>query len=319
MTKSFNFKSLFKFLFFTSTIFYSLTFSSLVFAQYSVGVECYDCDSSATKARLTAQSMGLEENDLVSVLDFYSGTIETFQVKITVNERNGASIYFAVATQTPNALQRSFSDLVGKFSQLPQRAKQAHNVTLSDHDNPCVKAGPNGSTFQPLKSVWDLVGCQPAVNFLQELIKNDVSLTTNLWLGASNLTSQFDTPISIRVPVAIELTTDDGGKLHFELVYNVISEDTFIISAQLDIAKSRDGLGNSLDALESMAGGAATGGGAYFGGHNNSAIRQSTLVAFLQAASRMGLTVRTPQHAPEDGLQTKCTVKSDGVLECIPI
>jgi hypothetical protein len=289
-----------KFIYVTTLAIYF--WSSNVFSQIEIGVQCTDCSANAAIAREQAALNALQTGDKVNVINMENGVLDSFSVNRVFNSRNGQFVYLVVSTNTSTELQLAFNEAITKLSEVIHALKGPEaDIDVTTISNPCAGLG------QKADSVWDLVACVPAVSKLTGRVENGEFTT----LGASLTGKLLNLATTAGLPVmtterAFEFDTSDGGKLVFKLTYSVISNDSVSINAEFDYAASTDSEGNPLDA-SSLESGTASGGGVYFtaGGSGGTAALQS----FLQAAVRLGLVVDATN--PTTG-QMSCIMSSDG-------
>ena len=284
-------------------------------AQEEIGVECNGCENPNTKAIQVATQMNLSTNDQVNVIDSQNGWINSFRIIRTVVARSGNVIFLATSVQTPENIQNAYQELIVEIVRERERITKSGSIDLSTVDNPCVFTGPGGAVFERMSTVWDLVGCEAGKNKLENRLPEFIETSPSITLYISNFASMFTAPVNIKVPIAIQFPTSDGGLLHFDLVYNIINGDELILSAELNEEKSQDALGNNLSAA---SGGNGQMQGTYFAGHNNDDIRTRALLGFIQAAQRLGLVVRMGGSSGGP-IQTKCVPNRDGGYTCSPV
>ena len=275
--------------------------SSNVFSQIEVGVQCDDCSSTTNSALLQAANYDLITGDKVNVIDMKNGTINSFSINRIINARNGAYIYTPVGTNTSADILLAFNETMANMSEVIQALKAPEaDIDITTVSNPCVRGD------QKADSVWDLVACVPAVSKLTDRVESGEFTT----LGASLLGKLVNLGNAVHIPLltvtrAFEFDTSDNGKLVFMLTYTVISNDEVSINAEFDYGASRDAEGNPLDA-SSLKAGTASGGGVYFTAQGVG--RAKALQAFLDAAVRLGLVVDVSN--PASG-QMSCVMSSD--------
>jgi hypothetical protein len=276
--------------------------SSNVFSQIEIGVQCDDCSSTTNSAHLQAANHDLITGDKVNVIDMTNGTINSFSINRTINARNGAYIYLPVSTNTSADILLAFNETMVKFAEVNLALKGPEaDIDITTLRNPCAGIG------QFADSVWDLVACVPAVSKLTDRVETGEFTT----LGSSLLGKLMNLGGVVNIPIIsatrpFEFDTSDGGKLVFMLTYTVISNDAVSINAEFDFGASRDAEGNPLDA-SSLESGSASGGGVYFTAQGSAGAK--ALQAFLDAAVRLGLVADVSN--PTSG-QMSCVMSSDG-------
>lgn len=298
-----------------------LFLSSYAQAGYSFRTQCNNCSDPSSIARSYAAQQDLYTGDIVNVVDFGTPNviiINSFEINRNFNPRNGAYVYLAVSTTTSSEIETAKASYRAEVVSLQQDlSSESANIDITTVDNPCATPGPNSPKAD---SIWDVVACNPAFNGLQQRINSGefANLEQNLLLKFGTLTDMMGVGEGLVSTDYIEFTTTDGAKLLVKLSLTAIGEEGVSILAEIDLSKSTDSNGNSLD-MSGLVNGIPVdgnnGGGVYFSdnGATGPGSYASTVQSFLDAARRLGILV--PEGYDPGGMS--CVLSSDGrALDC---